>query len=368
MLEKGKISAMQMGILLFSAMSSIILLQPAVIAKHAKQDMWLSPIWACLGAFLFIFFIIRLNKLYPNMSIIEFSTHIMGRIPGKIFGFIYMLFFLQLTSLVVRQYGEVIVELFFTKTPILIIMVSMVLICSYAVYGGLEVLGRIAGVCIPAMIFLILMIALLVIPDMNTKHLFPIMENGLTPSLKGSFIALAGFGQYMQASFFLPFLADREKGTKWVVISIITATITFVITNLATLFLYGRIAGSISFPIMTLARYISLADFLTHVEAIVMVIWLLGAFTKISMMYYVLVLGTSQWLNLTNYRSIIFPLGALLVVFSFWAATNKEELSYLVGITGPFNATTFLILIPMLLLLVALVRKKFQQKKGEVDG
>ena len=51
---------------------------------------------------------------------------------------------------------------------------------------------------------------------------------------------------------------------------------------------------------MQVAEYINIADFFEHVESVVMAIWVVGAFIKISAFYYAAALGTAQWLNLSH--------------------------------------------------------------------
>ena len=65
-----------------------------------------------------------------------------------------------------------------------------------------------------------------------------------------------------------------------------------------------------------------------------MAIWVVGAFVKISVFYYATVLGTAQWLNLSDYRPVIWPLGILMIVFGFWSMPNSMDLER-------FNLETF---------------------------
>ena len=58
-----------------------------------------------------------------------------------------------------------------------------------------------------------------------------------------------------------------------------------------------------------------------------MAIWVVGAFVKISVFYYVVALGTAQWLNFSDYRPVVWPLGIIIVEFSFWSLPSTVELS-----------------------------------------
>ncbi|BBH19126.1 germination protein [Paenibacillus baekrokdamisoli] len=363
MIEKGKISAFQMGIMMYpSVLATALLLVPSITAKHAERDLWLSPIWASSIGFLIVYIVYQLNKLYPKESIVEYSQHILGRIPGKLIGLIYLVFYLHINGIIIREYGEFVVSTTLLQTPMVMVLGSIVLVCAFAVRGGVEVLGRCAQFFMPGVTILFLLLIVLLIPDLHPKNMFPMMEHGLKPSFLGSVVPQGWFSEFMLISFLLPFLSDREKGMKWGMISVVAVMLLMVLTNFAILFLFGGVTGVLVYPVITAARYISLADFFEHLESIVMAIWVASAFVKISVFYYALVLGTSQWLNLVSYRPIVFPVGFLLVLFSLWVAPNLQELTHFLSTSDAPYLISVQIVIPILLLFIAFVRKKIQQK------
>ena len=71
-----------------------------------------------------------------------------------------------------------------------------------------------------------------------------------------------------------------------------------------------------------------------------MAIWVVGAFVKISVFYYVAALGTAQWLNLSDYRPVVWPLGIIIVEFSFWSLPNTMVVEPVIFIGAfPFFGT-----------------------------
>jgi hypothetical protein len=108
MLEKGKLSALQMAIIMKPTITATaVLLVPAITARHARQDLWISPIWASVAGLLAVFVACGLNKFYPKESLVEFCGRIVGRWPGKILGLVYLLFYLHLCSIIVRLRNEI---------------------------------------------------------------------------------------------------------------------------------------------------------------------------------------------------------------------------------------------------------------------
>ncbi len=367
---KPQISACQMGMLMYSTIIITgILLLPSMLAKHAHRDMWLAPIWATFGGLFILLMCYVLHKLYPTQSIIEYSQHIVGRVTGKIIGLIVVLFYLHINSSVIREFGEFMVSAFFPKTPLIMIMISVVLVSALAVRCGVEVLGRCASVFSPIVLILFLLLVLLLIPELKPKYMFPVMENGPRPSLIAAIIPFGGwYGEFLLVAFLFPAIKDKEKGLRWGIATLLAVTFTMVLTNLVTLFLYGDMAEDISFPVMLAARYIEFADFFEHVEALVMAIWILGIFIKISMFFYVAALGTAQLLAIPDYRLLVFPFGLISLPLSMWLAPNLQELSHTIGTEGPFYYMTVQYLVPGLLVCTAFVRKKIQRRsRGAKD-
>lgn len=115
---------------------------------------------------------------------------------------------------------------------------------------------------------------------------------------------------------------------------------------------------------MVAARYISIADFLEHLESIVMAIWIAGTFIKITVFYFILSLGIAQWLKLSDYRPIVLPIGFLILLQGLWSAGDLQELSHYLATTGAVYILSFQVPIPVILLLIATIRNKIQQGKG----
>jgi spore germination protein KB len=363
-MEKGKISAFQMGIIMYpTVLATAILFVPTVTAKLAERDLWLTPIWASLIGFITVFIVIQLNKLFPEKTIIEYTEQILGRFIGKVFGWVYLVFTVYITSIVIREYGEFMVGIFLNNTPLAIVIGSMVLVCAFNVRGGIEVIGRSAQIFVPIVLLLYLCLVLLLIPDLKVEHMLPVFEHGIIPSLKGSLVVQGWFSEFILIAFLLPFMTNRNKGMKWGIISIIAITATLVITNIASYCLFGIATSTIVYPVMIAARFISIADFFEHLEALAMMIWVGGTFVKISMFYYAITLGTAQLLKLSDFRPLTLPIGFILILASLLAASNLQVLVHFVGTSSPFYFLVTQTAFPLLLLLVAWVRKSVSAKR-----
>jgi spore germination protein KB len=359
MIEKGKISALQLGMMMYLAVTPTAILTTLTITyDNAKQDFWISPIWALCG-WITLYIAFQLHNMYPGLNIVQASERIVGRLAGKWIGFIILFSYLYLNGKVIREYGEFVVGAYLNLTPLLVVLGSMVLVCALAVRGGVEIVGRFSQLILPAFLALLLSIVLPIIPDLRPSNMLPVMGEGMMPSIKGAGILQVWFSEYITVSFLLPFVSDREKAAKSTLISLFAVILTMVISYLVTLWLLGEMTGNYIYPLLIVARYISLAEFFTHLESVYMTIWVLGAFVKICIFFYVSVLCAAQWMNLSDYRSIVFPLGFVLLLFSVWIAPNLQELRHAIGTSLTFSQLTAFVVIPLLLFCIAWMKKRF---------
>jgi len=362
--EKGRISAFQMGLLMYPLIvATADLTVPTITYEYAKQDLWLSPFWDSLVGLVSVWLAVRLERFFPGETLIQYLVRILGTGLGKAVGLIFLFYYLHINGNIIKFSQELVTTNFLNYTPIFVVTFGLIFVSGCAVRGGLEVIARTAQVLMPFVLLLTLVVFVLLTPDLEVKKLFPIFAHGIRPSLMGAVVPIAWLSHFIMISFMLPYVRDREKGQKWGNIAVIVTVSALSLCNIYTLLLFGNITGNFTYPVMEAARFISIADFLEHMESLVVVIWIAGVYLKIAIFYYVLVLGTAQWLNLSNYRPLIFPIGVLLLAFSLWAGPSLEDLHAFISRATPFYSFIVHILIPFLLFLTVLVRKKIFAKK-----
>lgn len=357
---KGNISSLQLAMLIYpTIVATAILSIPSIIAEYAKNDLWLSPIIASLFGFLSVFIAFRLNELYPEKTFYQLSDKIIGKHAGKLVSFFIAFFYLQNTGEITRLYGEFIANSFLTKTPLIIIIGSMVILCAVTVNAGLEVMGRIAQLFFPIFFIPLIIMIILLVPYFQISNILPILENGFVPVLKGAIPPSGWFTEFFMVSFLFPFLADQQRRLKYSMFTVLSVMITMVVVNLVVLFVLGNTTSLKVYPLMKVAKYIGYADFFENLDSVVMAIWIIGAFVKITVFFYVAVIGMAHLFHLKDYRPIVWPIAVLVVQLGYWGFPNSMSLDKYDTTTFPFYAITIQILIPISLLWIALIKSKF---------
>jgi len=360
MIEKGKISSSQLAKMMYLAIiPTAILTSPGITYRYARQDLWISPLWAFTGVIV-VLVMLRLYRLFPKYNLVQIWEHAVGRIAGKTIGAIYWIFYLYINSVIVREYGEFVVGSFLLNTPFIVLLGSMVLVCAMAVRGGVEIVGRFADLFLPAFLILFLLIIVSIIPDLNIAQMLPVMGEGVMPSITGAFVLQLWLSELATVSFLLPYVNDQHRAGYSIWMTLVAIIFTLLVSNLITLLLLGNLTGSYTFPFLILARYINLQEFFTRLESLFMAIWVLCAFVKICVFYYVTVIGAAQWMGLSDYRPIVWPLGFLLTVFSFWVAPNYQEMAHAISTSIVFAMLTMFLVLPVILLCIVSLKQRWK--------
>jgi spore germination protein KB len=329
---------------------------PAITAQYADNDLWLTPIVASVIGLISISIAVRLHEIYPKMTIIEYSEHIVGKILGKTVGFVYFGFLVHIMGIIVREYADFVAGSFLFQTPILFTITSITLLAAIAVRGGAEVLARSAVIFTP--IFIVpLFVLLFLIPVLDFTNMFPVLDRGILPVFKGAATPQAWFSEFFLISFFLPRLNDPTKGKKWGIISLCAVVFSLTYSNLITIFLLGTDVSNKIYPILVAFRYVKIGNIFENMESVLLAMWIVGNYIKIGGFYYAAVLSLGQCLKLSDYRPFVFPIGLIVIIFSMWDLPSFPRMGLYIRTVLPFEIPAVLLLIPILLLIVANCRK-----------
>lgn len=364
--EKGKVSVIQLAFMIFPAiLATSILSVPGITMHYAGHDMWISPIWASLVGLATIGISLGLERLYPGKTIMQSSTLIVGWFPGKLFGLMYLGFLPHLTGLIIRGYGEFIASNALPKTPLFVIMGTMVVVCVINVRLGIEVVGRTSQVFVTLVVVLLCLIFVLLTKELKPEEMLPFMEKGILPSLKGAVAPAAWFSEYIVLAFMLPYV-NRKKGlTKTMLFSLLFTTVAMMVTNLICLFLIGDLTDSFAYPVMIAARYITIADFLQHIESIIIAIWIFGIFVKISVFLYIFATSTAEWFGLNDYKPVVAPLAFLCMVFAYWIVSDTASAANLVSSSANVYTLVLLLVFPAILYGIALLKMMWTRSRED---
>lgn len=359
-LEKGRITALQLAFLIITTViATADVFLPAYVAQEAKQDSWLSVIMGTAEAIIAANLILALGLSYPDKTIIQFSCDILGKPLGKLVGFLYVIFSLFICYAVTGELGEIFVISFNPSSPVVLYSTFSVVVAAYAVLKGLEVIARINDLLLPFGLLVLGFVALLNVPKMHMENFLPILYNGFYPSIKGGFLIQAWLLEVVFVLYLIPFVRDKKKIRKHINISMLVLCVSLMF-GVMTIAVLGVLTERYMFPALQYIRYASIGRYVQNLDISIMVLWVSGIFVKIAITYYCTVLSCAQLLGFKDYKSLIVPIGLLIIAFSLDSTRMVTDMIHLTHYITPLYAFIMAVILPALLLSISLIKNKLR--------
>lgn len=351
------------GIILFE-IGSIALFELGI---GAKQDAWLSVLLAMLSGLLLIWVYLSIQHREPDKNLVQILIHYLGKYPGGVISFLYVIHFSYQSMRNTRDFGDLIVIAHLPKTPIFVVMLVLMILSSYAVFKGIEVYFRTIEILflLVLMGYLFLKVMFISSGVIKLDRLLPILENGFIPVVKEvPNILMAPFGQMALFLMFWSHLAEKKELAKTTIISYVSVGLFLVLLNALNIAILGVPLTSIStIPFFTSSRLIEVAEFVERLDPIVVMLLFIGLFAKMTAYYLGAVLALSQLLK-TSHRKVILPIGAVIFSTSFLPSSYIQHIWIGFKISHNTDFVLFQAVIPILLLLIMVVKGSKEKRKG----
>lgn len=366
-MEKAKISSYQLFILIVLFELGSALLVP--IAIEANQDAWLAILIGMVGGLCLYLVYHGLYSYYPDIPPTEYIQKIMGSFFGKIFAFIYVLYFIYLSARVLRDFGEMLITSFYWETPLFILNTLMVLLVIYTIRKGIEVLARTSELLF-VLIFLLGISGLFLIVFsgiIQISNLEPVLEEGIKPVLKTTFTQTLyfPFGEVIIFAMILPYLNRPEKVKRIGLLAIGFSG--FILASVMAINVSVLGVNNITrspFPLLSTIQTIEVAGFLERLDVYFILITVIGVFFKMCVFFYASVVGTANLFKVEESARLAFPLGLVILILSITIASNfSEHVKEGLHVITLYLHLPLQVIIPSLLLLIAFIKNKKKKRK-----
>ncbi|MBD3920764.1 endospore germination permease [Paenibacillus sp. PR3] len=342
--------------LFLSLLATATLSSPSLAYNVSHTDMWMTPIIGCVTGFASIYIALSLHRRYPGRTIVQYCELILGPVVGKFISLTFLIVCLMMNANQLRQFSELMSMAFMPNTPLVVFACTMVLVSSIAVRLGVEIIGRLALSLTPLIVVIVVVLILPLIKEMEPDRILPIFSQGAAPVLRGAITLQLWYPMYMYASMFLPYLSkhDQNKGRLYWAVG--WSVVTFTLTFLYVLMALGTATNFFSYPFLQLSRYVSIASFMTHLDSLIMIVWVMDVFIRTIVMYYAATSGLAQWFKLSSYKPLTLPVGLAIILLAFWSIPDATTYNYSLGHIILFYYIYAHLCIPIVLFATALLR------------
>lgn len=361
-LEKGEIPSTHLMFLVIGFLQGS-LLTGTFAKEYAKHDIWIVLTIAFLLNLPLAYAYLTLALKFPGNNLIQINDIIFGPYLGKVVSIQYILMFFMIIAANFWFVGDFILTFFVPETPSLVIIIMFAFVCAWAVRAGVEVFARMSFILVIMISLTILITFMLLLKDMKFSYFLPIFDLPLPDFIHGTHILMAiPFNEVFVFLMVIPCVNKLKEVKSSILYSLILGWITFLIVVVRNAAVLGPLGDIVTSPSMEAVRLIDIGHILNRLEAIVAISFILTMFLKVAVFYYATVLGIAQVFKLRSYVPLVIPIGILGILIA-QTYESTFQYNYTAINTYPIFSLPFYVVIPVMSLLIAKLRKLPKQKE-----
>jgi spore germination protein KB len=307
------------------------------------------------------FIFVLKSMIDDNRNFYQHLEYSFGLKLSKIIGLVYVVWGILLTSVQMRYYAQRVASTIYTEIGMDIFIVIMVFICVYALRNGISVVARMNEIFLPVIAVVAVLLLSLLTPDVEAKVLVPV--NDWKSLTHVAVFNLASFGYLSFILFFTDEISEREKFKKNALLATLSVTLFSVwlfVTVIGTL--GPHIVEKLPYPFFAVVKQISLGEFLQHIEAFVITLWILSDFVLISFIGAAVVKLFGGIIRARETREFYLPYFVLCATLvNVMGRTNYEVELLSEKVFIPLNLV-FLFILPFITFVFGKIKKALRSK------
>ncbi|MDR2606700.1 MAG: GerAB/ArcD/ProY family transporter [Oscillospiraceae bacterium] len=336
-----------------------IILRTSMLGNVSGRDTWLIPLFGLIMFAPTVAVYCLLTRRYPGRNIYEINELIFGKAAGKVFTFLYLLFFLHVGSLNLMEMSNFSSIYLLNGTPAIVTTLMFCLISAYAIHKGVITIAR-----APAA-FLIVTLALFAanfvqgVPQMRLEYLAPVMAQKPDVYLQAAHISYTiMYGESLVMLTFGDRLdTGRTSFTRCMLIAMPLVAVYFVVVYLRENLLLGSLTSYVRMPSFEASRMTGVSDHLQRTESIYSLLLLLYSLYSVMLNLYAALRALKVMLG-TNTRAMILPLSMFAAVYGIRVLYSPEDAFHLLAGEAPFLWQFFVTVLPLAALVGSVVRRQ----------
>lgn len=330
-----------------------LLTLPDTVGSEAKQDSWMAVAIGALLPLTGLFAVSLMNSRLPDLTLAEYAERVLGKWLGKVLTLLFIGYTIAYSALVARIFVNILKIYLFPTTPTWALVSLILVAAAYLASKDVRVLGRVCELMFweAEVLFFSLFMA---IPNIDISFYRPVGESGLMQVLQGAYKAIFSFLGMEILLVVYPLVQRKKDVIKAGIAAVFMVSFIYLSVLLTTLGVFGPdVLGKIRFSLMMLLKTYE-APIIQRAEFFFIVFYVFIAFQPVATMYFAGRFTTEKLLG------VLSPVKVTLALFPFilLVALLPHNFEEAVALSNKlsFLGFVFLIIVPMILWIVAVIR------------
>jgi spore germination protein KB len=235
----------------------------------------------------------------------------------------------------------------------------------YAVFKGVEVVGRLVEIISPWAIGSTVVLFLLALQNAHLPNVLPVLADGFSPVLRASLVPWMFATNYIAVLLMVHNLKDPRKMGKDVLIAGVASGLTGLFVMFVTTLVVGQISSSMLFPVLEVVRTVRIGYFLERLDPLFVVTVLETLFLNVAALFYIMLNAVHSLFGCKSYRPFVWGGALALWTGALFLYENSGILVDYAINTGPGYYFVMALGIPILAIVVQLVKRRLTRNRPQ---
>ena len=350
--------------LMMMSIADIVLTSAGILVKEVNSASLLNATLISLLGISITFIMCRLSKNFIGKDLLNISEYLGGKILKTIIGFGFVIYFLLILALFLRQTADAMQLIYYPLTHIIFIIALLSIATGIIASFGNNSIFKTASLIVPFIYFAIFLIFIGNTKNFNIDNMFPILGDGFNQSFIKGLTNIFTFSGLSYLFFFPSKLKKPEEITKIGLIFSILNGIYIIFCVADILFLFSDAVNHSQLPPLYISvRYIEFGTFFQRMDAAFIFLCVLGLISALNINLYFILEILKNITNLSDSKPLIFP----CLLTSFGIALGLQQDSTLDFLENSFSKILFIVftfVVPLIIFIGALIKKNVVVRKG----
>ncbi|WP_162341763.1 GerAB/ArcD/ProY family transporter [Paenibacillus paridis] len=334
-------------------------------AAGAGRDSWLAVLISTFFGTVLVWMYTRITHLNPGLTFIECYPAQFGKVIGTPIAWLHPLLFLYIAGRIVADIKSLVPTTILPGTPPWVILLFFMVVISYGLFLGIEVMGKLAEIILPIILLIFLIEVILIISSgvVHLENLTPILDKGWGRiwSVVWPLGIIQSFGESLALALVWTLMNERARVGRTMILSSLFAGLFIAFTDAMAVVVFGEeIFKRATYPLYALVQAISVSDFIAQLDATGVIYFCFMAFLKTYIYLFATIRSIQKLTYARRSRVFIFPVVSIAFVLGMTMAPNVVEHIAVVQKVIPYDPLylSLMMVFPFLLFCVSWIRQK----------
>jgi len=350
-ISKSKFNTLESIAIVLSTLApfTVISLSRTLI-NETKSSILLNLIYITFICLIFVLLICYLFKKFSGLDIFDVSKFLGGNIFKNIVGFLFIVYFITTSSMLLRDFCECFRVIYYSYTDIIYIIAIFAIIINFVSTFGFNSTVKTTAIIFPIIMVSVFLLFIGNIRNFSFERISPILGNGIKNTFVTCLSNIGAFSGLIYLYILPPLLKEPQKYKKICVWSTILSG-TFIILCVATLLFMFSVYVSTDevMPLFFASRYIEFGNFFQRFESLFLLIWTISFCCYLSICFKFSTYTFAKIFNLSDFTQLVNIFSTLLFSLTLlpkeYATTTFFESKIYRGISISIMVLGFFILV-----------------------